>query len=154
MAAGADREDAGVLGIPNRVALDPQAQRIDAVGRPVLLGRELKLGLAVEGRIDVVVVQRHGLVTAVDDGPLGERGRQVADDGTGVVGPAVDPGLVDAVAFIIRVAFHVVDDEEVGHAEAPDGPHGDASIRIDFIDAPEIRSGTPREVLGGYVTGL
>jgi hypothetical protein len=62
-----------------RVAADPQAQSIDAVGRPVLLGYERVLGLAVERGVDVVVLQGHRLLAAVDNGAFRERGHEVAD---------------------------------------------------------------------------
>ena len=116
------------------------AQRVDAVGGPVLLGGEFQLGLAVEGRFEVVVVERHRLLAAVDDLLLGERRVDVAY-GRAVVlrGVAVEPGLVDAAAFLVRVAFHVVHDEVAGNRERPDKALVDGrAVGLDLVDAPGV----------------
>ena len=104
-------------------------------------GSPLPGGLTVEGRLRVVVVEGHRLAAAVDDRLLGERSRGVADRRAGAVGPAVDPGLVDPAALVVRVALEIIRDHEIGHGEAPDSafPRAARHAGIDFIDPPEVR---------------
>ena len=114
--------DVGADGVHENIALDGleegrclarhvQSQGIGAADVPTL-PCEVVLGFGIERADRVVVLQGHRLAAAVDDGLLGKRSLQIADGGTGLVNPAIQPGIVDAIAFVV-VAFEVLHDEEL-----------------------------------------
>ena len=70
------------------------------------------------------------------DRPLGKRRLGIADPRAGLIGLAVDPGLVDPVAVIIGVALEVVHDDRFLGREVPDLARiGDG---VDLIDPPVV----------------
>ena len=98
---------------------------------------EFPCGFAIEGRIDVVVVQRHGLKAAVDDHLLGERGIDVSDRrAAALIGVTVDPGLEDPAALVVRVALEVIDRQ--GGGEAPDRAGLYGPVAEDLVDPPVV----------------
>ena len=112
---------------------------------------ELALGLAVEGRLDVVVVQRHA--TACRRGRSCARQTEpsdVADRRSR--SPLVQPSIqvsIDAAALVVRVAFHILHGDVVGRGEAPDRalPGTVGLAGVDLIDAPVVGL-APLEVAG------
>jgi len=108
--------------------------------RPIRRQFEFRLG---GGGRRVVVGQGHRLPAAVDDGLLGKRGVDVTYRRTGVVDPAVDPGVEDRRAGldVVGVALEVVNHDVLLGGEAPDParPRGDRFRLVDLIHPPVVR---------------
>ncbi len=86
--------------------------------------------------------------------PLGEGSDQIADRGTGAVGPAIDPGLVDTIAFLVGVTLKIIHPEVLFRGETPDRPFpgtGRGGL-IDLVDFPVVRRSEVQSVK--VVTGL
>jgi len=127
-----------VLGI----APEPQPQAVGSADRPILGLLEGPLGLRVERRSRVIVCQRHRLLAAVDDGPLGERRVEVADRRSGVVDPAVKPGVEDrrAGVDVVVVALEIVDARVLLDGETPEiaFPQADGLGLVDLVHPPVV----------------
>jgi len=151
-----------------RLAMEPKAQALHIVSGPVLCGGKLERGLGVAGlaaRSGVVVLIRHRLGTAVNDGLLGIRETQVADRRAGPVAcrsghatirvgrvaPAIFPFVEDPVAEII-VLFKVVHDEAVGGGKAPDDAFPEINA-VDLINSPVVGSAPGQWRFGGHIAG-
>jgi len=155
-ATGAHRDAVGPgLLEAHRVAPEPQAQVRHAVGAPVLRHRPGPLGLRIERRRRIVVVQRHRLAAIVSVACLDDVAAEVgtgiapdvmAHDGAGVVArnllrlgiaQAVHPRLEDAIRRIVRVALEIIHREERRGREDPNVAFGNQrTALVQFIDLP------------------
>ncbi len=141
MASAGHGDPPGVLRVGGSGAEDPEGQRVGPANGPVPGRTEFPPGLAVERRPDVVVLERHRLLAFVDDHPLGERRLHVADErSAALVGPAVDPGVVDAVIVVV-VVFHVVHGQVLAGRKAPGVALPDRwrPRLVDLDHLPEVR---------------
>ena len=126
-----------------RIAPDEHGQVVDAVDGPVLdrvrtpARPRCSTGPGCCHRPSASTACRRGRSSARQTEPI-----HVADGrAAALIGVAVDPGLVDPVAFVVGVGFHVIDHEEVGRREAtrPSPSTGCRTIGIvDFVDSPVV----------------